>query len=174
MPKSSITITIIFSLLTATVRTAPAYVEHDFCVQNNAGETLEICLTPNDPLHYGTEFCFWVKDDHHCDQRNIYFENGCGYDLCVYGAVSRSDYGCIRNTSCEGVGYAVYYGSSPYVCGNSYCRDDVENDVHTTVYCFITASFFDKKDALSLELFRNIYYAIKDNLKSVCENKTQR
>jgi len=149
MPKIQTAVMIFFLLITACP--VSAHTEHDFCVLNNTGETLEVCLYPKDPLYYDdTNTCFWVKNDNHCDLRNISFEDACRYDLCAYGANSRNNYGCIRNSSCTGV------------------------DSDTVVYCFISASSFDKKTSLVLELFQNIYYSVKDTLKSVCENKTQR
>lgn len=174
MPKIKTAVMIFFLLIAACP--VSAHTEHDFCVSNNTGETLEVCLYPKDPLYYDdTNTCFFVKNDNHCDLRNISFEDACRYDLCAYGADSQNDYGCVRNSSCTGVGYTFETGRA-YVCGNSYCRADVEDedDSDTVIYCFIAASSFDKKTSLVLELFQNIYYSVKDTLKSVCENKTQR
>lgn len=141
IPKNKTAIMIFFLLIAACP--VSAHTDHAFCVLNNTGETIEVCLYPKDPLYSdNVNACFWIKDNGHCEQRNIYFENKCGYDLCMYGAASGENYGCIRNMSCESVGYTVDYGGSPYVCGNSYCKDDVEDDSHTVVYCFISASSF--------------------------------
>ncbi len=124
--------------------TAFGYSGHRFCVKNATFETIEICIYPYNPLYYETDTCFWVGRGTECIERKIYFEDVCDYDICAYGSVSKSEYGCVANSSCASIAYIFSDNSYPYICDNFYCDEDTHWVIEpsASISCFVSAADF--------------------------------